>query len=50
MSVLYFVPGQMLKSLGSIITDNFSVALSFLYALLELLFSGGSFFFNMVRA
>ena len=39
---------QVLKSVWSIVTENISVAFSFLYALLELLFSGGSTLFNLV--
>lgn len=39
---------SMLKSLGSIITDNFSVGISFFYAFIQLIFSGGSFLFNMI--
>ena len=46
---VYFSPNfQVLKSLGTIITGNFSIALSFLYALLQVLFSGGSALFNLV--
>ena len=40
---------QVLKSLGSIASENFSIVLSLLYSLLQLLFSGGTTLFNMVR-
>ena len=39
---------QVLSSLWSILSDNMAVALSFLYTLLQLLFSGGTFLINSV--